>query len=69
MNPDFPIFGKANAGVDKIDLEEMAKRLEQMLHILEQGRLAAEKAVKTSLEELQRAIEEMRILEKRLEEI
>ena len=69
MNPDFPIFGKANAGVDKIDLEEMAKRLEQMLHILKQGRLAAEKAVKTSLEELQRAIEEMRILEKRLEEI
>ena len=69
MNPDFPIFGKANAGVDKIDLEEMAKRLEQMLHILEQGRLAAVKAVKTSLEELQRAIEEMRILEKRLEEI
>ena len=69
MNPDFPIFGKANAGVDKIDLEEMAKRLEQMLHILEQGRLAAEKAVKTSLEELQRAIEEMRILENRLEEI
>ena len=69
MNPDFPIFGKANAGVDKIDLEEMAKRLEQMLHILEQGRLAAEKAVKTSLEELQRAIEEMRTLEKRLEEI